>query len=415
MKRKMFFTSLFLTFTFILARAGCTQAEVPSASLLDSQSAEKANTREDEVYSAAQDALHNGEYDNAIKTFEEVARMRGRKADAAFYWKAYALNKAGDKAQALTTVADLRKGYPKSNYLHDAEVLVQQIHSSTGQTPNPENVSDEELKMLALESLMNSDPERAVPLLDKVINGNSSPKLKDKALFVLSQSGSEKAQQILMTLAKANNQPDLQRRAIRYMGMNGSGRNRIVLKEIYNSSSDVAVKKSVFQAWLMSGDKESVIAVARTEKSPELRREAIHYLGMMGGRTELREMYKSSDAPDTREAVIQGMLMSGDSQGLMDIANVEKDPKVLDKAIRTLGMVGGQESLAALTTIYGSHAEIEIKKSVIHALFLHGAGKEMVALARKETNPELKRELVQKMSLMGSPEINEYMMEILNK
>jgi len=48
-------------------------------------------------------------------------------------------------------------------------------------------------------------------------------------------------------------------------------------------------------------------------------------------------------------------------------------------------------------------------------LFLHGAGKEMVALARKETNPELKRSLISKMSLMSSPEISDYMMEILNK
>jgi HEAT repeat protein len=220
----------------------------------------------------------------------------------------------------------LRKAYPKSNYLRDAGVLEQQIHSSTGQPPNPENVSDEELKMLALESLMNSNPERAVPLLDKVINGNSSPKLKDKALFVLSQSGSEKAQQILMTLAKANNQPDLQKRAIRYMGMNGNGHNRAVLKEIYNSSSDAGVKKSVFQAWLMSGDKESVLAVARTEKSPELRRESVRYLGMMGGRTELRDMYKSSGDAETREAVVEGMMMCGDSQGLVEIASVEKDP-----------------------------------------------------------------------------------------
>jgi hypothetical protein len=56
-----------------------------------------------------------------------------------------------------------------------------------------------------------------------------------------------------------------------------------------------------------------------------------------------------------------------------------------------------------------------MKKKVINALFLHGAGKEMVALARKETNPQIKRELIQKMSLMSSPEISDYMMEILNK
>jgi hypothetical protein len=135
----------------------------------------------------------------------------------------------------------------------------------------------------------------------------------------------------------------------------------------------------------------------------------------MGGRTELREMYKSSPDPGTREAVIQGMLMSGDSQGLAEIANTEKDPDVLEKAINTLGMVGGQDSLTALTNIYNTHNQLEIKKRVINALFLHGAAKQMVAMARKETNPELKKAWIEKLSLMNSPEVTEYMMEILNK
>jgi HEAT repeat protein len=271
------------------------------------------------------------------------------------------------------------------------------------------------LKLLAIQSLMNSDPERAVPLLEKIIMGNYPPKLKDKALFVLSQSNSDKAQQILMGLAKANNQPDLQKRAIRYLAMNGNAHNRVVLKEIYSSSTDIGVKKTVIQAWLMCSCKEDVAALAKTEKNPELRREAIRYLGMMGGRAELMEFYKNSPDVETREAAVGAMLLCGCSHELAEIVKTEKDPNVLDKAINTLGLVGGPESLAALTTLYGGQADISTKKKVINALFLHGAGKEMVALARKETNPELKRALIQKMSIMNSPEITEYMMEILNK
>jgi HEAT repeat protein len=385
--------------------------QVPSATLLDPQASEKANAHEEELYTSAKDALDNGEYDNAIKQFDEVIKIHGRRADGAMYWKAYALGKAGNKAQALTTIGELRKQYPKSTWLKDANVLEQEWRGGA----NPENISDEELKLLAIQSLMNSDPEKAVPLLEKIITGNYPPKLKDKALFVLSQSGSDKAQEILMRLAKANNQPDLQKRAIRYMGMNGNGRNRAVLKEIYNSSTDMSVKKSVFQAWLMCGCKDDVAALAKTEKNPELRREAIRYLGMMGGRTELLEFYKNSSDVETRREAVGAMLLCGCAHELAEIVQTEKDPLVLDKAINTLGLVGGDESLAALTRVYNSQADLSMKKKVINALFLHGAGKEMVALARKETNPQIKRELIQKMSLMSSPEISDYMMEILNK
>jgi hypothetical protein len=136
---------------------------------------------------------------------------------------------------------------------------------------------------------------------------------------------------------------------------------------------------------------------------------------MMGARNELREMYKVSPDPETREAVIQGMMMNGDSQGLIEIARTEKDPNIREKAIRTIGMVGGQDSMPALMEIYNSQSDLESKKSVINALFLRGAAKEMVAIARKETNPELKKALTQKLSMMHSPEVTEYMMEILNK
>ncbi len=381
MNRKLFLiVFLNIVVSFGLASAAAAQ-QVPSASLLDPQTAEKANAHEDELYQSAKDALDSGEYDNAIKQFDEVVKIHGRKADGAMYWKAYALNKAGNKAQALTAIGELRKNYPKSNWLRDAGALEQEIRGVS----NPDNISDEELKLLAIQTLMNSDQEKAVPLLEKIIMGNYPPKLKDKALFVLSQSGSDKAQQILMGLAKANNQPDLQKRAIRYIGMNSV--NRAVLKEIYNSSTDMGVKKSVFQAWLMCGCKDDVAALAKTEKNPELRREAIRYLGMMGGRAELLDFYKNSPDAQTREEAVGAMLMCGCSHELAEIVQTEKDPAVLDKAINTLGMVGGEESLAALTKVYNSQADVSTKKKVINALFLHGAGKEMVALAKKETNP----------------------------
>ena len=410
MNRTLF--SLFLILTLMTAGlAATTQTAAPASNLFDPQAGSKASTHEDEVYQNGSEDLSDGDYDEAVKNFAEVANMRGRKAGAALYWEAYALKMAGNTAQAQATIGQLRRTYPQSKWLKDAGALEIEMK---GAAANPDNISDEELKLLALQSLMNTDPEKAVPLLDKVISGNYSPRLKDRALFVLSQSNSDQAQKILLSLAKANNDPELQKKAIRYIGMSGR-RNSPILKEIYNGTTDPNVKKECFQGWLMSGDKEDVLAVARTEQSPELRKDAIHYLGMMGGRNELREMYKNSPDASTREAVIHGMMMSGDSQGLVEIANTEKDPQVLDKAINTLGMVGGEDSLGALTKIYNTQNDIATKKRVINALFLRGAAHDMVAMARKETNPELKKAWIQKLSLMNSPEITEYMTEILNK
>ena len=52
-----------------------------------------------------------------------MIEQKGAKADAALYWKAYAQNKQGQRAEALATIAALRKDYPKSRYLSDAKAL----------------------------------------------------------------------------------------------------------------------------------------------------------------------------------------------------------------------------------------------------------------------------------------------------
>jgi tetratricopeptide (TPR) repeat protein len=388
------------------------QANSPGASFAEPQAAEKANTHEDEVYKAGTEALNNGDYDSAVSHFDQVAKLHGRRAAAALYWKGYAFYKAGNKDQALAAFADLKKSYPESRYVQDARAIEAETQ---GAAASPDQLSSDEEKLIALQILVRNDPDKAVPYAVKWLHSTPSTKTQDKILFILSQCGSDKAQQALVDVAKDNSNPDLQKRAIRYLGMNGSGHGRAALKEIYTSAASVEVKKAVFQGWLMSGDKESVLSVAKQEKSPELRKEAIHYLGIMGGRGELRELYKQTDDTSTKLSLLQAMGIGGDVEGMTEIAQNDKDPEIRRHAVKNLGIFGGHRASATLVSIYNSQADLGTKKEVINALFLSQSAKELVALARKETDPELKKALVQKMSLMSSPEITEYMMEILNK
>jgi hypothetical protein len=347
-----------------------------------------------------------------VSQFDQVAKLRGRRAAAALYWKGYAFYKAGNKDQALAAFAELKKNYPDSRYVQDARAIEAETQ---GAAANPADLCSGEEKLLALEMLMRNDPDKAMPYAEKCLRSASSTKTQDKILFILAQSGSDKAQQVVVAIAKDNSKPDLQKRAVRYLGMNGSGHNRAALKEIYLSAASVEVKKAVFQGWMMCGDKESVLSVAKEEKSPELRKEAIRYLGIMGGRGEMRELYKQTDDTPTKLALLQAMGIGGDVEGMTEIAQTDKDPEVRRHAVRNLGIFGGHAASATLVSIYNSQTDLGTKKEVINALFLSGACKELVALARKETDPELKKTLVSKMSLMSCPEITEYMMEILNK
>jgi HEAT repeat protein len=385
------------------------QTNPPSSALLDPQSAPRANAQEEQLYASANQALNNGDYDQAITGFDQVAKTRGRRADAALYWKAYTLNKAQRRSEALATVAQLRKEYPQSSYLKEAKVLEMDIRPE-----NPENLSDEDLKPYAVDALLNTEPEKAFPILEKLLQGNSSLRVKDRALFVLAQSGTPKAQQLLLSIAKGAAQPELQEHAIKWLAVEG-GRNAQALREIYASSSSMQVKKQVLRSFIINGDKEGLLNIIRQEKSPELRREGIRQLGPMGASAELRQIYKEASDAETKEVVLQGMGVAGDAQDLINIAKTETDPGIRSRAIRNVGIFAGEEGRNALLSIYNAQADVESKKQIIRALFVNGAAKDMVTLARKETNPELKKELVRNLSLMDSPEAHDYMIEILNK
>ena len=103
------------------------------------------------------------------------------------------------------------------------------------------------------------------------------------------------------------------------------------------------------------------------------------------------------------------------TQALIEVANTERDPGLRRQAIHSLGISGGNETVDALTYMYNAQTDVETKKQVIHSLFIHNAAKSLIELARKETNPELRQELVHRIALIHSPEATEYMMEILNK
>src|SRR4029079_17884381 len=97
----------------------------------------------------------------------------------------------------------------------------------------------DELKLLAIQGLQQTAPERAVPLLVKVINDVGSLRLKERALFVLSQSSTPEARATLEKVARGNANPELQVKAMQYIAMSGQPEKATMLNSLYTSASDL--------------------------------------------------------------------------------------------------------------------------------------------------------------------------------
>src|SRR5208337_4250962 len=260
-----------------------------------------------------------------------------------------------------------------------------------------------------------TDPEQALPMLDKLLNGAQSLKLKQRALFVLSQSGSPQAHEIVVRIARGNRNPELQMKAIRDLGLFGGKESRATLEEIYKSSHDTEVKRAILQSFMVSGERARLLEVAKSEQSPELRAEAVRQLGVMGARAELYQLYQNETSSDVKRNIVQAMFVGGDVGHMLELARGEKDPGLRQQAVHNLGLMGKEKTAEALAAIYNSDKDPEIKRTVIQAFFLQGNAKPLIQIARQEKDPSLKRDAVQKLSLMRSKESTDFMMELLNK
>ena len=368
-----------------------------------------------ELYDEGREALDEDHYDQAESKFKQLADMNGPQTDAALYWKAYAQNKQSKREAALATIADFKRRFSQSRWQKDASALEIEVRQGTGNPAHPDNQSDDELKMLAIQGLMNSDPERAMPLLEKVLNGSGSPKEKSKALFVMAQSGSPQSREILGRIARGQSNPELQRRAVEYLGIFGGAESRKTLAEVYASSSDASVKHAILRSYMIGGDHERLFAAAKGEKDESLRREAIRQLGLVHGTSELEQLYQTETSTDVRREILQAFFLAGDSAKLLQAAQSEKDPELRRAAIRNLGLVHSNDSGKALQTIYAKETDREVRQEVLTAFFLQGNASALVAIARSEKDRELKKAAVQKLSLMHSKEGTDYLMELLQK
>ena len=377
--------------------------------------AQEQAERVEEAYDNGREALDEDQFDRAEQKFDEVAKMNAAQADAALYWKAYAQNKLGQRAAALATLRDLKQRFPQSRWQKDGGALEIEVQQSSGQPAKPEAQSDEELKMLAIQGLMNSDPERAMPFLEKVLNGTGTPKEKSRAMFVMAQNGSPQSREILGRIARGQSNPDLQRKAVEYLGLFGGAESRKTLADVYGATSDNAVKRAVLKSFMLAGDKEHLFAAAKGEKDPDLRREAIRQLGLVHGVSELEQLYRSENSPELRRDILQAFFLAGDTTKLVDAAQNEKDPEVRRAAVRNLGLIGGDAAAGALQSIYARDTDRATREEVLNALFIQGNAKTLVVIARAEKDPELRKRAVEKLALMNSKDASDYMMELLQK
>ena len=349
--------------------------------------------------------------------FNKVVQQHGQRAEGALYWKAYAENKEGQPARALSTCAELRHTFPKSEWLDECGALEIEIRGHSAQPVQPQAEQDEDLKLLALNAIMQQDEARAIAAIQQILNGNGSDKLKERALFVLSQSNSKQAQDLIGQIARGGSNPALQVKAIHVLSIRGK-QSVDLLADIYRHSSDDTVKKAILQSYLVTGSPDKLVEAARSESNPQLTRTAAQSLGAMGATAQLQTLYKESKSGGSQGADHQQPDRRRTPKAPKYSVHREPPSRIPTFAAEPSATSGSAEvrtsrrSWSPLTRTTRTRIPKRPPSKPSSWPEMHMTS---VALAKGEKDPAMKQKIVQQLSIMRNPEATAYMVEILNK
>jgi HEAT repeat protein len=353
-------------------------------------------------------------YDQAIQIFTRIVGRKAERADAAYYWKAFAEFKLAQADNALASISALRKEHPSSRYLADANVLEADVKRLAGQPAPPAATDDDEIKLLAIQGL--SRTGEAVPLLENVLRASNSLNVKRRALYVLALNDDPRGKDVLMRYARGAGTPDLQIEAIRYLGARRAAVTSEDFVAIYKSSADTGVKLAVIDA-LRSGKDTLTLMKLATDKSekPDVKISVIPRLSGLATAEDVMVLYRQESDPAMRSQVLAVLGRTLAVDQLATIARTDADQNVRTRAIAALGSQRNENTRKALVGLYEGQPSRDVRRTIINALSGSENAEALVALARQETDLELKRDLVRRLSeLAGSSKVAaDYLMDQL--
>ena len=174
------------------------------------------------VYKEAKRAIYRKEWSIAIgllKRFENFS-SKNRYVAEPLYWLAYSRNKLADRSKSAQEKIDLKKEaldgldrlvneYQRSGWTEVAKTLRVKIAADLVKRGIKRcmsyileglNSSETELKVVALDALLQTDKENALPVVEEMLRTHDDPELLDKCIFVLKKYNDERITALLGNL-----------------------------------------------------------------------------------------------------------------------------------------------------------------------------------------------------------------------
>ena len=196
---------------------------------------------------------------------------------------------------------------------------------------------DTDLRIQALGSLMQTDAKRVIPILREIALTGDNPAEASRAVFVLAQSGRPEAHSTVLEVARTGTET-VSVAAVKELGRFGGPRTSEDLLKVYETGKP-RVKYQVVNALGERGATQALYQIVQTESDSGLRNVAIVTLGRAGGREQLQRLYRRA-LTDSKRPIITGLFNARAETELIAIAERETDPIIRREVLARLRLLG---------------------------------------------------------------------------
>ncbi|HET6361078.1 MAG TPA: HEAT repeat domain-containing protein [Gemmatimonadota bacterium] len=413
----------------------------------------------DTLYQQARAALNRGDNRQAARLFHRIVEEEpdSEYAPDALYWQAFALYRVGGNdalREALSALDQQREEYPDAATRGDADALAvrirgalaqggdadaaQRLYEVAGEAESGYDVEagdcpdeDSDVRVAALNALMEMDPERALPVLEKVLARRDacSETLREKAIFIVAEGESPRATDILLEVARTDPHPEVRGQAVFWLSEVEDERAVDALEQILLESQDNELREKALFA-LSENDSERAGQILRSYaldpgQPEEVREKALFWYAesQSGGDVAfLRELYGRVESESLKEKVLFAASESGDPEAvewLLEIAGDGSQSIELRKqALFWAGESSEETGDTRLLALYDRTSEPELKHQLLFVyseLDTPDSIDKLFQIARTETDPELRKQALFWLGESGDPRVPQFLEELISQ
>jgi HEAT repeat protein len=430
----------------------------------------------DSLWRAARRAFNRGDYSASADLFNGIIKRypRSTYTGDAHYWAAFALFKNGNLENARTLLETQKRRYPQAATMADADALYAQVQAAlarqgderanvwirdhaapgarasaaasstpataaaTGAAPRaaaatgscPSGDDDDDVRMQALNGLLQMDAENAVPILKRVLQKRDtcSANLRRKAVFLISQKRSDETEDVLLDVVQHDPDHEVRNQAVFWLSQVNTERAVGLLDSILRSATDEELQdKAIFALSQQHSPRAGAALRAFAERADaptELRGKAIFWMGQQHNEDNaayLRGLYAKLTDEELKNKVIFSLSQMGGAENmrwLMTIVMDEhEDIEMRKKALFWTGQ-SHESDLTQLTGLYDRMQNEEMKNQLIFVFSQRhepAALDKLMDIARRETNRELRKKALFWVGQSHDPRAARFLEEIINQ